>query len=69
MARPEILERQPLLFPVGDLGPPDGPAGTAVACGAADDDEAWEAVLGALARLMVRGYCQAQVAKEAPPDA
>ena len=68
MARPEILERQPLLFPVGDLGPPDGPPGTAVACGAADDD-AWEAALAALARLMVRGYCQAQVAKESPPAA
>ena len=69
MARPEILERQPLLFPVGDLGLPEHPAGTAVACGATDDDEAWEAAMAALARLMVRGYCQAQVAREAPPDA
>ena len=69
MARPEILERQPLLFPVGDLGPPDGPADTAVACGAADDDEAWEAVMAALAWVMVRAYCQAQVAREAPTDA
>ena len=69
MARPETVERQPLLFPVGDLGPPDGPAGPAVACGAADDDEAFEAALAALARLMVRGYCQAQVTQEASSDA
>ena len=69
MTRPETVDRQPLLFPVGDLGPPDGPAGPAVALGAADDDEAWEAVMAALAWVMVRAYCQAQVAQEAPPDA
>ena len=27
MPRGELVEQQPLLFPVGEFGPPDGPEG------------------------------------------
>ena len=53
MPRGQEVERQPWLFPVGDLGPPDGPAGSQlVACaGAHDDDEGAAKFQSAMAGL------------------
>ena len=66
MPRGQEVERQPLLFPVGDLGPPDGPAGPIVACaGAYDDDEGdkkFQSAMAGLAALFVRVHANAQVA-------
>ena len=64
-----VADHQPKLFPVGDMGPPDGPVGTALACADGDDD-VWEGIMVALAWVMVRAYAEAQLAQEEPayPD-
>ena len=59
---PRIADYQPKLFPVGDMGPPDAPVRTAVAC--ADGDDGWEAIMVAVAWLMVRAYAHAKMAQE-----
>ena len=66
MPRGQEVERQPLLFPVGDLGPPETPDGPQVACaGAYDDDEGdkqFQSAMAGLAALFVRVHANAQVA-------
>ena len=66
MPRGQEVERQPVLFPIGDLGPPDGPEGPGVACaGAYDDDEGaakFQSAMAGLAALFVTVYVNAQVA-------
>ena len=66
MPRGQEVERQELLFPIGDLGPPDGPEGPGVACaGAYEDDEGaakFQSAMAGLAALFVTVYAQAQVA-------
>ena len=66
MPRGQEVERQPLLFPVGDLGPPETPDGPQVACaGAYDDDEGdakFQSAMAGLASLFVKVYAKAQVA-------
>ena len=42
MPRGEVAERQPLLFPLGEFGPPDGPGGPTVACAGGFHDDDWE---------------------------
>lgn len=59
MPRGEVLERQPLLFPVGEFGPPDGPKGPVVACpGEFQDGGDWEFrfAMAGLAYLLVKAY-------------
>ena len=52
--------KQPFLFPVGDLGPPDDPVGAALGLEEDEDPaEAWEEVMGMFARLAVRAYREA----------
>ena len=66
MSRGQEVERQELLFPIGDLGPPDGPEGPGVArAGAYDDDEGaakFQSAMAGLAALFVTVYANAQVA-------
>ena len=67
MPRGQKVERQPVLFPVGDLGPPDGPVGPAVACaGAYDDDDGggkpFNVAMAGFAWLLVKAYTDAQIA-------
>lgn len=66
MPRGQEVERQELLFPIGDLGPPNGPAGPLVACaGAYDDDEGakkFQSAMAGLAALFVRVHANAQIA-------
>ena len=66
MPRGQEVERQELLFPIGDLGPPDGPEGPGVACaGAYEDDEGaakFQSAMAGLASLFVKVYAKAQVA-------
>ena len=65
MPRGQEVERQPWLFPVGDLGPPETPDGPQVACaGAHDDDEGaakFQFAMAGLANLFVKVYAKAQV--------
>ena len=59
MPRGECVERQPLLFPVGEFGPPDGPGGPSEACaGAFDggDNRAFQFAMSGFAWLLVRAY-------------
>ena len=59
MPRVEVVERQPLLFPVGEFGPPDGPKGPTVArAGGFHDGDDWEFqfAMAGLAWLLVRAY-------------
>lgn len=70
MPRGELLERQPLLFPVGEFGPPDGPEGPTVACaGGSDDggDYGFQVAMAGLAWLMVRAYVASHAAPAADP--
>ena len=65
MPRGDLLERQPLLFPVGEFGPPDGPEGPTVACagGALDGDDCeFQVAMSGLAWLLVRAYLVAHAA-------
>ena len=66
MPRGQEVERQELLFPIGDLGPPNGPDGPGVACaGAYDDDEGaakFQSAMAGLAALFVTVYANGQVA-------
>ena len=66
MPRGQEVERQPLLFPVGDLGPPETPEGPHVArAGGYDDDEGaakFQSAMAGLASLFVKVYAKAQVA-------
>ena len=66
MPRGQEVERQLVLFPVGDLGPPEPPEGSQVACaGAHDDDEGaakFQSAMAGLANLFVKVYAKAQVA-------
>ena len=63
MPRGSTMERQPVLFPMGEYGPPDGPGDRYSACAdGADDDQAVTAVLAAMAWLWVVAYTRAQVA-------
>ena len=65
MPRGEVVERQPLLFPVGEFGPPDGPGGPTVACAGGiyeGDDAEFQFAMAGLVWLMVRGYLSSQVA-------
>ena len=66
MPRGQEVGWQELRFPVGDLGPLDGPEGPGVACaGAYDDDEGaakFQSVIAGFADLLVRVYVNAQVA-------
>ena len=58
MPRGEVAERQPLLFPLGEFGPPDGPGGPTVACagGFHDDDWEFQFAMAGLAWLLVKAY-------------
>ena len=52
---------QPLLFPIGDLGPPEEPPPLLVAVGADGDDddryrEEWDSIMGDFARMLTRAY-------------
>ena len=51
---------QPLLFPIGDIGPPDDPVGDALGLGADDGDASWAEVMDLFGRLSVRAYRNAQ---------
>ena len=51
---------QPLLFPIGDMGPQDDPVGDALGLGADDGDAAWAEVMELFGRLSVRAYRNAQ---------
>ena len=66
MPRGQELETQPLLFPVGDLGPPDGPEGPLVACAGGYDDnqgaDRFQLAMAGLAVLFVKVHAHAQVA-------
>jgi hypothetical protein len=66
MPRGQEVERQPLLFPVGDLGPPETPEGPhAARAGAHDDGEGaakFQSAMAGLAGLFVKVYAKAQVA-------
>ena len=65
MPRGDLLERQPLLFPVGEFGPPDGPEGPAVSCaGGFHDSDDWEfqLAMAGLAWLLVRAYLASRAA-------
>ena len=66
MPRGQEVERQELLFPIGDLGPPDGPEGPGVACaGGSDDDggtDKFQLAMAGLAALFVKVHANAQVA-------
>ena len=58
--------KQPLLFPVGDLGPPNDPVGAAL--GLEDDEDpaqAWEEVMVLFAKLAVKSYYESQRRKRA----
>ena len=58
--------KQPLLFPVGDLGPPNDPVGAAL--GLEDDEDpaqAWEEVMDMFAKLAVKSYYESQRRKRA----
>ena len=72
MSRGQEVERQPLLFPVGDLGPPDGPEGPPVACAGAYDDnqgaDKFQLAMAGLAALFVKVYANAQVASMEATD-
>ena len=59
---PRVSDHQPHLFPMGDMGPPQGPVGTALACPDGDDD-VWEDIMVALAWAMVRAYAEAHLAR------
>lgn len=56
---------QPLLFPIGDMGPPDDPVGDALGLGADDGDAAWAEVMDLFGRLSVRAYRNAQAKSSA----
>ena len=59
MPRGEFVERQPLLFPVGEFGPPDGPEGPPAACTGAFDggqNQEFQFAMSGLAWLLVRAY-------------
>ena len=71
MPRGEVVERQPLLFPVGEFGPPDGPEGPTVACAGGfyeGDDAEFQFAMAGLAWLLVRAYLAAHVAGLDPVD-
>ena len=71
MPRGSTMERQPLLSPVGELVPPDGPGSPPVACAGAyqdDDDAEFRFAMAGLAWLLVRAYTAAQVADLDPSD-
>ena len=62
MPRGELVEQQPLLFPVGEFGPPDSPEGPAVSCAEGSDDGGdceFQVAMAGLAWLMVRAYVAA----------
>ncbi len=63
MARTDKAGQQLLLLPVGDLGPPDDPVGSAL--GLLDDDDwdpyyAWREVMFLFGSVATRAYYQAQ---------
>jgi len=62
MARTDMEGHQLLLMPVGDLGPPDDPVGTAL--GLLDDDRdprcAWREVMSLFGVVATRAYYRAQ---------
>ena len=66
MPRGQEVERQELLFPIGDLGPPDGPEGPGVTCAGAYDDnqgaDRFQLAMAGLAALFVKVHANAQVA-------
>ena len=66
MPRGQAVERQDLLFPIGDLGPPEGPEGPGVArAGVSDDDggaDQFQLAMAGLAALFVKVHANAQVA-------
>ena len=62
MPRGEVVERQPLLFPVGEFGPPDGPKGPTVASAGRCDDWEFQSAMAGLAWLLVRAYLASRAA-------
>ena len=65
MPRVELVERQPLLFPVGEFGPPDGPVGPSVAGsdGVHDGDgREFQFAMTGLAWLLVKAFLASRAA-------
>ena len=66
MPRGQEVDWEPLLFPIGDLGPPEGPEVPPAACvGAYGDNQGadpFQLAMAGLAALFVKVYVNAQVA-------
>ena len=66
MPRGQEVDWEPLLFPIGDLGPPEGPEAPPSACvGAYGDNQGadrFQLALAGLAALFVKVHVSAQLA-------